>query len=78
MNKNTVEGNWSALKGKLRQQWAKLSDDDFEYAKGNVQEFLGRLQTSYGYSKEKAIAEFENFKQTHKSLFGDLEKPPKN
>ena len=71
MNKTTLEGSWKTLKGKIRQQWAKLTDDDIEYAKGNFDEFVGRLETKHGYSKEQARTEFENFKKNHLPLFGD-------
>jgi uncharacterized protein YjbJ (UPF0337 family) len=65
MNKNTVQGNWEELKGKVRQTWGKLTDDDVERVKGNWQELSGKVQKAYGYSKEKAWEEIESFKTKH-------------
>ncbi len=63
MNKDTIEGNWEQLKGKAKQQWAKIGDTDFELlAKGKRQEFAGKIQEAYGKTKEAAeneISEFE-------------------
>ncbi len=63
MNKDTIQGNWEQVKGKAKQKWAMLGDDDFSLlAKGKVQEFSGKIQSAYGKSKdeaEKQIKEFE-------------------
>jgi uncharacterized protein YjbJ (UPF0337 family) len=65
MNKNVAEGNWEELKGKVRQAWAKLTDDDVERVKGNWEELSGRVQRAYGCTKEKAWDEVEQFKAKH-------------
>ena len=54
MNKDRIEGNWNQLKGKVRQQWGKLTDDDLDQIKGNYEILSGRLQEVYGLSKEDA------------------------
>jgi len=56
-----VKGNWNMLKGKLREQWGKLTDDDFERAAGQRDQLVGRLQERYGYNKEQAERELDNF-----------------
>ena len=61
--KNIIEGNWDELKGKVRQAWAKLTDDDVERVKGNWEELSGHVQKAYGYTKEKAWQEVEDFKK---------------
>lgn len=71
MNNQTIEGNWHVLKGKIRQQWAKLTDNDMEAFKGNAEEAKGRLQKAYGYTKEQAQDEFEKFKNSNATLFGN-------
>lgn len=63
MNKQQVKGNWQELKGKVKQKWAKLTDDDIMAAEGNMEELAGRLQSTYGYSKERAQQEFETFRR---------------
>ena len=59
-----IEGKLKELGGKIRQQWAKLTDDDVEQTQGNWDELSGRLQKTYGYTKEQAREEIEKFKQT--------------
>lgn len=65
MNKETILGNWNELKGKIRQKWSKLTDDEVDSIKGNLQELTGKIQRAYGMAKEKAEQEFEEFKQKH-------------
>lgn len=63
MNKDIFEGKWEETKGKMKQAWGKLTDDDFMEIEGNHQEVYGKLQKHYGYSKdeaEKAINDFRN------------------
>lgn len=48
-----IKGNWNELKGKLKQQYADLTDDDLKYAEGKEDELLGRIQKKTGESKDK-------------------------
>jgi len=48
-----IKGNWNQIKGKLKQQWGDLTDDDLKYAEGKEDELLGRLQEKTGESKAK-------------------------
>ncbi|HLR49750.1 MAG TPA: CsbD family protein, partial [Candidatus Sphingobacterium stercoripullorum] len=52
MNKLTWKGRWNELKGKVKQQYADLTDDDLMYVEGKEDEMLGRLQKKTGKSKE--------------------------
>ena len=61
MNWDQIEGNWTKAKGKLRQQWGKLTDDDIDVINGKREELAGRLQERYGYQKEKAQEEIDNW-----------------
>ena len=61
MNKDTLEGNWTELKGKIKQQWGKLTDDDLTQINGSYQELEGKLQKAYGYQKDQAEKELEEF-----------------
>jgi uncharacterized protein YjbJ (UPF0337 family) len=61
MNWDQVEGKWKEYKGKARQQWGKLTDDDLERAKGKRDELAGRIQERYGYAKEQAEREADEF-----------------
>ncbi|MFH1000638.1 MAG: CsbD family protein [Bacteroidota bacterium] len=53
MNKTEVKGNWNEQKGKLKQKFAVLTDDDLMFAEGKKDEMLGKLQIKLGKSKEE-------------------------
>ena len=60
MNKLELKGDWNITKGKLKQRWAKLTDDDLQYVDGQGEELLGRIQKRTGESREaieKALKE---------------------
>ena len=54
MNKLQIKGNWNEVKGKLKQQYAKLTDDDLTYVEGKEDELLGRIQKKLGVTGEEA------------------------
>jgi uncharacterized protein YjbJ (UPF0337 family) len=47
-----IKGDWNITKGKLKQQWAKLTDDDLQYVEGQQEELLGRIQKRTGETRE--------------------------
>lgn len=57
MNKLQIKGNWNEVKGKLKQKYGDLTDDDLAYAEGKEDELLGRLQKVSGKAKEQLIEE---------------------
>jgi uncharacterized protein YjbJ (UPF0337 family) len=61
MNWDRVEGNWNEFKGKVQQQWGKLTNDDLEVVKGKRTELAGRLQQRYGYAKDQAEREIDTW-----------------
>lgn len=61
MNWDSIQGNWKELKGKVRSKWAKLTDDDLEHIAGKKDVLLGRLQQRYGYQKDQAERELDDF-----------------
>jgi uncharacterized protein YjbJ (UPF0337 family) len=54
MNWDRIEGNWKNFKGKVREEWGKLTDDDLHYAAGKREQLAGRIQERYGIAKEEA------------------------
>lgn len=54
MNKLSIKGNWNEKKGKLKQQFSKLTDDDLMYVEGKEEELVGRIQKRLGKTKEEA------------------------
>jgi uncharacterized protein YjbJ (UPF0337 family) len=61
MNKLTIKGNWNEVKGKLKQKYADLTDDDLTFAEGKEDELLGRLQQRLGKSKDELQREIEEY-----------------
>jgi uncharacterized protein YjbJ (UPF0337 family) len=59
MNKLQIKGNWNEIKGKLKQKYAQLTDDDLAFAEGKEEELLGRLQQRLGKSREEVHREIE-------------------
>ena len=58
-----IEGNWKEFKGKVQQQWGKLTNDDLDVIEGRRQELSGRLQQHYGYAKDQAEREIDTWLQ---------------
>jgi uncharacterized protein YjbJ (UPF0337 family) len=61
MNKDIVKGNWKEVKGKLKQQWSKLTDDQIGKMQGSYEELEGVLQKNYGYQKDEAKKQIDSF-----------------
>lgn len=66
MNKDQIEGEWKKLKGKIKEKWGKFTDDDLTQMSGKKDQILGKLQSKYGYTKEQAQKEYDDFLQKHK------------
>jgi uncharacterized protein YjbJ (UPF0337 family) len=58
-----MEGQWKQLKGKMREKWGKLTDDDWDQVAGKRDQFLGKLQERYGYSREQAEKEYNDWER---------------
>ena len=65
MNWDQVEGNWKQFKGNVKQQWGKLTDDHLDVIAGNRDELAGRVQETYGVSKEEAEKQIKSFEDRH-------------
>lgn len=61
MNKDILQGKWKQLKGEVKQRWADLTDDDLTRIEGESDKLLGILQEKYGYSREQAEEEVDQF-----------------
>jgi uncharacterized protein YjbJ (UPF0337 family) len=59
MDKLKMRGSWNEVKGKLKQKYADLTDDDLLFAEGKEEELFGRLQKRLGKSKEEIRKEIE-------------------
>ncbi len=56
MDKLEIKGNWNELKGKMKQSYADLTDDDLQREEGKDDEFLGRLQQKLGKTKDEVVS----------------------
>ena len=61
MNRDTLKGQWTQIKGEVREQWGKLTDDDLDQMQGNAEQLIGKLQERYGRSREQAEQEFDRW-----------------
>jgi uncharacterized protein YjbJ (UPF0337 family) len=58
-----IKGDWNITKGKLKQKWAKLTDDDLKFAEGKSEELIGRIQKRTGETREaveKTLKEYSS------------------
>ena len=61
MNWDRVEGNWKQFKGKVKEQWGRLTDDDLDVIGGKKDQLAGKIQESYGISKDEAEAQIDRW-----------------
>ena len=59
MSNLNITGNWNTLKGKIKQKYGDLTDDDLTYVEGKEDEFLGKLQKKLGKSKDELAGEIK-------------------
>ncbi|MFO1019462.1 MAG: CsbD family protein [Planctomycetales bacterium] len=61
MNWDQVKGKWTQFKGQVREKWGKLTDDDVATINGQKDQLVGKLQERYGFAKEQAEKEVNDF-----------------
>ncbi len=61
MNREQLEGKWNQMRGKVKEQWGELTDDDLDRINGKADQLEGVLQERYGKSKEEAKKEVDQF-----------------
>jgi len=69
MNKDQLEGNWTQFKGKVKEQWGKLTDDDLDIIAGKRDQLLGRIQERHGLAKEEAEKQLASFQERNPTGF---------
>lgn len=70
-SRDVLYGKWHEVKGKVRQQWGKLTDDDFTRLSGKTEELAGVLQQRYGYGKAQAENEINDWMASHNKGKGE-------
>ncbi|MNL43354.1 hypothetical protein D3C87_1658620 [compost metagenome] len=63
MNKDTVQGDWKIVKGKIKQAWGKLTDDQIDTAQGDLDKLEGEIQKTYGLTKDDAKKKYDEWKK---------------
>ncbi|EKZ6362235.1 TPA: CsbD family protein [Klebsiella aerogenes] len=63
MNKDEISGSWKQLKGKAKEQWGKLTDDDMTVIEGKRDQLVGKIQERYGYAKDQAEKEVSDWER---------------
>ena len=61
MNNDILKGRWNQVKGEIRTKWAKLTDNDMMQIQGEAEKLIGKLQERYGYKREQAERELNDF-----------------
>jgi len=68
MNWDQISGNWKQFKGSVKERWGKLTDDDLTVVAGKKDKLAGLLQQRYGYAKDQAERELDEFSNSLKSV----------
>ena len=69
MNKEQAAGQWKQFKGKVKEQWGKLTDDDLTQLEGNQDQLAGRIQERYGIAKEEAERQVREFRTKNSDYY---------
>ena len=68
MNSDVFKGKWRQLKGEVKTQWGKLTDDDLDVVEGDTEQLIGRVQERYGYARLDAEREVNDFIARHPDI----------
>ncbi len=63
MNWDDIEGQWKIMKGKVKEQWGDLTDDEIDMIGGKKDQLIGRIQKRYGMAREDAAHQVEEFER---------------
>lgn len=73
MNTDILEGKWKQLRGEIRQRWGDLTDDELDQIAGKRDKLVGKLQEKYGYARDEAEQQLDDFLEDIDSRVGDTE-----
>ena len=66
MNSDRTAGQWKQIKGRIKEKWGKLTDDDLDVINGKQEQLEGRLQQRYGYAKDQVRKDVDDWFNTLK------------
>jgi uncharacterized protein YjbJ (UPF0337 family) len=67
MNQDILKGKWKQMIGGLKQKWADLTEDDWKHVEGDKDKLVGKIQERYGYSRDEASREVDEYFQQHET-----------
>jgi uncharacterized protein YjbJ (UPF0337 family) len=65
MNWDTMKGQWKQVRGKIKEQWGELTDDDLDRIEGKRDQLLGAVQRRYGVAREEAEEQLRRFESAY-------------
>ena len=68
MNWDRIEGDWTNAKGRIREQWGKLTNDELDQIAGKRDQLIGLIQQRYGMAKEAVERELGEYEETYTDL----------
>ena len=69
MNNDKVAGNWKQFKGKVQEQWGKLTNDDLDVIEGRREQLLGRIQERHGIARDEAERQVRDWEARNPDFF---------
>jgi uncharacterized protein YjbJ (UPF0337 family) len=71
MNWDQIEGNWKVYRGKVKERWGKLTDDDLDVIAGKYDQLVGHVQKKYGMVRKDAENQIKNFMKSVSGSIGE-------
>lgn len=69
MNWDVIEGNWKQAKGKVKEQWGRLTDDQLDVVSGKRDQLVGKIQESYGIARDEAERQVKDWEARNSNMF---------
>ena len=69
MNEDRIKGNWKQFKGKVQEQWGKLTDDDLDVIAGKRDQLLGKIEERHGITKDEAEKQLSDWHRSNPTNF---------
>ena len=66
MNEDQVAGQWNPIKGKAKERWGRLTDDDLDVVDGKLDQLVGQVQKAYGLERERAQKQVDEFIKSYR------------
>src|SRR5262249_8987125 len=76
MNEDTLTGQWNQLKGKAREKWGELTDDDLDVIQGQSEQLVGRIQERYGLARDEAERQVQDWLEDTEDIEDAEERTP--